>query len=113
MLAVDIVDIERFRRSLSRTPKLMEYLFHHSEQAFPIKTLSASFALKECLVKVGLIRSPLNFKQFFLVHNKDGKPFVGSNGFDCQLMSDDVTFSISHSHNLTICVLGLNRPPCW
>lgn len=50
-IGVDLVDIERMRASLERTPNLAERLFHDRERALPLRSLAARFAAKEALAK--------------------------------------------------------------
>ncbi len=48
---IDVVDIERFDATLTRTPELRDRLFAPSERELPIESLAARFAAKEALVK--------------------------------------------------------------
>ena len=50
-VGIDVVDIERFMLSLSRTPGLRARLFTASEAALPPASLAARFAAKEALAK--------------------------------------------------------------
>jgi holo-[acyl-carrier protein] synthase len=50
-IGVDVVDIERFGRSLERTPPLRDRLFASSERGLPLSSLAARFAAKEALIK--------------------------------------------------------------
>jgi holo-[acyl-carrier protein] synthase len=50
-VGVDVVDIERFRASLERTPALLAKLFTPAEAILPIESLAARFAAKEALAK--------------------------------------------------------------
>lgn len=55
-IGVDIVDLARFERAASRTPKLLDRLFAQSEQVEegrqrPLRSLAARFAAKEALIK--------------------------------------------------------------
>ncbi len=50
-LGVDVVDLARFERAVSRTPRLRERLFAESERALPLRSLAGRFAAKEALVK--------------------------------------------------------------
>ncbi|MET0589541.1 MAG: holo-ACP synthase [Naasia sp.] len=51
-VGVDIVDIGRFERSLTRTPALEGRLFADAERGRPPRSLAARFAAKEALIKV-------------------------------------------------------------
>ncbi|MCU1545145.1 MAG: holo-ACP synthase [Homoserinimonas sp.] len=55
-IGVDLVDLARFERAASRTPKLINRLFAEGEQAqggrpLPLRSLAARFAAKEALIK--------------------------------------------------------------
>jgi holo-[acyl-carrier protein] synthase len=50
-VGIDVVDIERFRLSLDRTPLLRERLFTNLERPRPVASLAARFAAKEALAK--------------------------------------------------------------
>ena len=55
-IGVDVVEIARFERAASRTPRLVDRLFAESEQAqdgrrLPLRSLAARFAAKEALIK--------------------------------------------------------------
>ena len=50
-VGVDVVDIERFQESLTRTPALLAKLFTPTEAILPIESLAARFAAKEALAK--------------------------------------------------------------
>lgn len=48
---IDLVDIPRFERTMSRTPRLMERLFAPSERTLRLPSLAARYAAKEALIK--------------------------------------------------------------
>ncbi|HKT58357.1 MAG TPA: holo-ACP synthase [Microbacterium sp.] len=50
-IGVDLVDMERFERSVGRTPRLLERLFTPSERRMPLRSLAARYAAKEALIK--------------------------------------------------------------
>jgi holo-[acyl-carrier protein] synthase len=55
-IGVDLVDVARFERAASRTPRLLDRLFAESEQRpggreLPLRSLAARFAAKEALIK--------------------------------------------------------------
>ncbi|MER6943575.1 holo-ACP synthase [Nonomuraea sp. NPDC000554] len=50
-IGVDVVDIDRFGRSLERTPNLRERLFTEGERPLPVHSLAARFAAKEAVAK--------------------------------------------------------------
>ena len=55
-IGVDLVDLARFERAASRTPRLLDRLFAENEQRpdgrqLPLRSLAARFAAKEALIK--------------------------------------------------------------
>ncbi len=50
-VGIDVVDIERFRAALERTPRLRERLFTPAERQLPVASLAARFAAKEAIAK--------------------------------------------------------------
>lgn len=50
-IGVDVVDVDRFRASIEKTPRLIEKLFHPDERDMPVESLAARFAAKEALAK--------------------------------------------------------------
>lgn len=50
-IGVDVVDVTRFERSVSRAPALLERLFADGERMLPVASLAARFAAKEALLK--------------------------------------------------------------
>jgi holo-[acyl-carrier protein] synthase len=50
-IGVDIVDVERFERALTRTPRLIERLFTPAERDNTMSSLAARFAAKEAFIK--------------------------------------------------------------
>ena len=50
-IGVDVVEIARLERALSRTPALARRLFAESERGLPVASLAARFAAKEAVAK--------------------------------------------------------------
>jgi holo-[acyl-carrier protein] synthase len=50
-IGVDVVDLARFERAVTRTPGLRDRLFAESERALPLRSLAGRFAAKEALMK--------------------------------------------------------------
>lgn len=50
-IGIDVVDVERFKETLERTPRMIEKLFHERERDMPIESLAARFAAKEAIAK--------------------------------------------------------------
>lgn len=50
-IGVDVVDLARFERAVSRTPALRTRLFTPAERNLPLRSLAGRFAAKEALIK--------------------------------------------------------------
>jgi holo-[acyl-carrier protein] synthase len=80
-IGVDAVDIERFRRVLTRRPKVAQRLFTDAEQAYahrssdPAARLAARFAAKEAALKAlgeGIGAAP--FSDIEVIRSTQGAP---------------------------------------
>ena len=77
-IGIDVVDIERFKSSLDRTPGLIEKLFTENERTKPISSLAARFAAKEaCAKALGTgIRDGITFQDMVVSNDPLGKPIL-------------------------------------
>lgn len=50
-VGIDVVDLDRFEESLTRTPGLRDRLFTADEASRPLASLAARFAAKEAIAK--------------------------------------------------------------
>ncbi|MEQ8438348.1 MAG: holo-ACP synthase [Ilumatobacter fluminis] len=80
-IGVDVVDIERFRVSLQRTPTMRERLFTSVEleyvapQSDPVPSLAARFAAREAVMKsLGLGLGAFGFHDVWVERDPSGKP---------------------------------------
>jgi holo-[acyl-carrier protein] synthase len=80
-IGVDAVDIERFRRSLQRTPSMIGRLFTESERQDanqrpdPVPSLAARFAAREATMKaLGLGLGAFGFHDVYVVRAASGAP---------------------------------------
>lgn len=94
-IGTDVVEVERFRLALRRTPGLSERLFSDAERAYagrrrdPTERLAARFAAKEAVMKamgVGLWRFPL--RDIEVVRAPSGAPSVRLHGGAAALAAD-------------------------
>jgi holo-[acyl-carrier protein] synthase len=100
-VGVDIVDIERFTRSLEKTPRLRERLFAESERDLPIRSLAARFAAKEALIKAVGHSSEFRWHDMRVVSNAERNPeFAVSGGVAAALAEIGATrIHLSMSHD--------------
>ena len=82
-IGVDVVEIERFRRSLERTPTMRQRLFTASELAYaepqsdPVPSLAARFAAREAVMKsLGVGLGAFGFHEAWVERSESGAPFL-------------------------------------
>lgn len=82
-LGTDLVDLDRFRSVLARTPRIVDRLFTPGEQAYassrrdPTEPLGARFAAKEAVLKaMGLGLGGAAFRDIEVVRADSGEPSV-------------------------------------
>ena len=80
-IGIDLVDIERFRRSLERTPTMRDRLFTSVEleyvapKADPVPSLAARFAAREAVMKaLGLGLGAFGFHDVWVERAESGAP---------------------------------------
>jgi holo-[acyl-carrier protein] synthase len=73
-IGVDVVDLARFERAVSRTPRLRERLFAESERELPLRSLAARFAAKEALMKALGDTTGIRWHDMTIVTDADGAP---------------------------------------
>ena len=87
-VGIDVVDIERFRTSLARTPSMRERLFTQVEldyatpKADPVPSLAARFAAREAVMKaMGLGLGAFGFHEVWVeVDTATGEPSLRVDG---------------------------------
>jgi holo-[acyl-carrier protein] synthase len=80
-IGIDLVDIERFRRSLARTPSMRTRLFTQVELDYvapkldPVPSLAARFAAREAVMKsLGLGLGAFGFHEVWVERAESGQP---------------------------------------
>ena len=91
-IGVDVVEIERFRRSLERTPTMRERLFTPVELAYvapksdPVPSLAARFAAREAVMKsLGLGLGAFGFHEVWVERAESGAPSLAFAGRAAEL----------------------------
>lgn len=84
-LGVDIVDLARFERAVTRTPRLRERLFAPEElevggQLRSLHSLAARFAAKEAAQKAIGTAAGVTWVDFVVLQADDGKPTLELRG---------------------------------
>lgn len=110
-IGTDLVDIDRFRDVLTRTPGMRDRLFCASELAYadqsadPARPLAARFAAKEAALKSlqsGL--GAMRFTEMEIVRHEDGHPELVLHGAAAAFAASKgaVRFEISLTHTSTL-----------
>lgn len=94
-IGVDVVEIERFRTSLLRTPTMRERLFTPAEleyvapKADPVPSLAARFAAREAVMKaLGLGLGAFGFHDVWVERAVSGAPSLGFAGRALELAEE-------------------------
>jgi len=112
-IGVDVVEIDRFRRSLARTPSMRDRLFTPAELAYvapksdPVPSLAARFAAREAVMKsLGLGLGAFGFQEVWVERATSGSPSLRITGRALELAdSAGVTrwhLSLTHSDSVAI-----------
>ena len=109
-IGIDVVDIDRFKTSLERTPGLSEKLFTVSERAKPITSLAARFAAKEALAKALNAGKGLSWQEAEVVNLESGKPVFLFRGEIADLVDGaQVHLSLSHDAGIASAMVVIER----
>jgi holo-[acyl-carrier protein] synthase len=100
-IGIDVVDIERFKLSLDRTPSLLEKLFTDNERAKPLQSLAARFAAKEALAKALNAGKGLSWHEAEIINLESGKPAFLFRGEIAEIV-DGAVVHVSLSHDAGI-----------
>jgi holo-[acyl-carrier protein] synthase len=80
-VGIDLVDVDRFRRSLLRTPSMRERMFTEGERAYaetakdPTERYAARFAAKEAVMKaMGVGLGAFGFHDVEVLRDEGGRP---------------------------------------
>lgn len=71
---IDLVDIARFERTITRTPRLVERLFAPAERALKPRSLAARYAAKEALIKALGGSDDVHWTDIEIGSEESGKP---------------------------------------
>jgi holo-[acyl-carrier protein] synthase len=79
-VGIDVVDIDRFKQSLERTPGLEAKLFTEIERIKSIQSLAARFTAKEALIKALKAKNGILRHEAEVVNLEGGKPVFNFTG---------------------------------
>jgi holo-[acyl-carrier protein] synthase len=112
-IGVDAVEIDRFRRSLARTPSMKTRLFTHEELEYvephddPTASLAARFAAREAVMKaMGVGLGAFEFHDVWVQRADSGRPMLAVTGRAEQIANElgvtDWHLSITHTDTTAI-----------
>jgi holo-[acyl-carrier protein] synthase len=110
-IGVDLVDVPRFERAASRTPRLLDRLFAESEQRsggrdLPLRSLAARFAAKEALIKAMGDSEGVRWHDIRVVSNELRNPSFELTGRIAEVATERGidTFHLSMSHDAGLAI---------
>ena len=105
-IGIDIVDLARFERAVSRTPTLRVRLFAESERDLPLRSLAGRFAAKEALMKALGDATGVTWHDMAVVSDAEGNPSMVLSGAAAAIAErrgiTDIHLSISHDAGVAI-----------
>ena len=103
-IGVDLVDIPRFERAITRTPKLLTRLFSPSERLLKPHSLAARYAAKEALIKALGGSDGVHWTDIEVASEPSGKPVFALSGSTADVVAGRgitaVHLSLSHDAGL-------------
>ena len=112
-IGVDVVEIERFRRSLERTPTMRDRLFTETELAYvapqsdPVPSLAVRFAAREAVMKsLGLGLGAFGFHDVWVERAESGAPWLAFAGRAAELAAEAgvIRWHVSLTHSDLVAV---------
>lgn len=109
-VGIDVVNIDRFKQSLERTPGLKTKLFTEAERTKSIESLAARFAAKEALVKALNAMNGIFWQEAEVLNMESGKPTFTFCGSVADLVDGaNVHLSISHDTGVATALVIIER----
>jgi holo-[acyl-carrier protein] synthase len=109
-VGIDVVDIDRFKQALERTPSLKQKLFTEAERTKSIQSLAARFAAKEALIKALNTEKGILWHEAEVVNLEGGKPIFNFYGAVANLIDGaNVQLSISHDAGVATAIVILEQ----
>lgn len=87
-IGVDLVDIERFERTIARTPRLTERLFSDAERTLKPRSLAARYAAKEALIKALGGSDGVHWTEIEITPEASGRPWFTLTGSTAAVVAE-------------------------
>ena len=105
-VGIDVVDLARFERAVSRTPALRARLFAPSERELPLRSLAGRFAAKEALIKAIGDSTGVGWHDMEVVSDEHGNPGFAVHGAVSEILErrkiTSLHLSMSHDAGIAI-----------
>jgi holo-[acyl-carrier protein] synthase len=110
-VGVDLVDVARFERAMSRTPRLRSRLFADDElsrggRPLPLRSLAGRFAAKEALIKAFGQSGSIGWHDMPVVSDEHGNPGFGlrdgAAAVAAELGATSVHLTMSHDAGMAV-----------
>lgn len=108
-IGVDVVDLARFERALSRTPALRDRLFAEGERERPLRSLAGRFAAKEAFMKALGESTGIRWHDMQVVQDGRGAPTIAVSGAAAVLVEARgiVAIHLSMTHDAGVAVASV------
>jgi holo-[acyl-carrier protein] synthase len=108
-IGVDVVDLARFERAITRTPALRDRLFAPGERDKPLPSLAARFAAKEAFMKALGESTGVKWHDMEVVQDDNGAPTLVVSGAAAGLVSAKgiVGIHLSMTHDAGVAVASV------
>lgn len=105
-IGVDLVDIPRFERQLTRTPRLLTRLFTPAERPLKPRSLAARYAAKEALIKALGGSDGVHWSEMEIVSDAVGRPSFALSGSTADAVASRgiATLHVSLSHDADLAI---------
>jgi phosphopantetheine--protein transferase-like protein len=100
-VGVDLVSISRLTRLLSKVASLEKNIFTLQERELPIRSKAGNIAVKEAMVKAGIIRGFKSFTEIEICREINGAPRVVKE-------NKSIKFSFEKSIDILVSISYLN-----
>ena len=112
-VGVDLLEIERMERALTRTPRILERVFTSGEREYawnkarPAVHYATFFAAREAVLKaLGSGFAGMNYQDVEIHHDSKGRPAVLLHGNAAALAEQqgvtEIQISLSHTHHMAV-----------
>jgi len=105
-IGVDVVDLARFERALTRTPRLRERLFAENERELPLRSLAGRFAAKEAFIKALGATDGVGWHDMRVVTDDGGNPDLVVSGRAAEIVAARgiASLHVSMSHDAGVAI---------